>query len=232
MPGPTSKRKITREVFSNFLAWLSADGSPTGEEYEKLRFGLCNFFSQRHCRFAEDLADETIDRVIVTIPSERIGNPVGYCYGVAKNVYREFLRHERRHVRMDDLLLVAETPAEPTFGLECLERCLAELSGETRSLILDYFSEVREAKIELRRRTSETLATTQTALRMRIMRIKHKLRIRLEECMERGHRCLAPAKTACATTRSPSSAAGPPRFLPSRCAARNRAQSNYRRLQG
>jgi DNA-directed RNA polymerase specialized sigma24 family protein len=180
---PTPKRTITREVFSNFLAWLNAAGDPNGEEYEQLRCGLCNFFSQRHCRFAEDLADETIDRVIVTVSGARIENPVRYCYGVAKNVYREFLRQERRHVSVEDIVLTAEAPTELTFGRECLERCLAELSGETRSLILNYYSEVKHAKIDLHRRTSKTLFTTQTALRMRIMRIKQKLRMRLQECM-------------------------------------------------
>jgi hypothetical protein len=64
-----------------------------------------------------------------------------------------------------------------------LDKCLAELSPESRTLLLDYFSEARQAKIELHQRISKGLNTTQTALRMRIMRSKQKLKICVQECM-------------------------------------------------
>lgn len=84
------KKEVTTEKFTNFLAWLSPDGdSSAGEAYERLRFRLCTFFSQRHCRFSDELADETINRVILKISEENIENKLAYCYGVAKNVYRE-----------------------------------------------------------------------------------------------------------------------------------------------
>ena len=80
---------------------------------------------------------------------------------------------------------IAEKPAneENGFSNEHLEKCLNELSTENRSLILDYFSEDKQAKIDLHKRLSETLKTTQTALRMKIVRIKQKLKICLEDCM-------------------------------------------------
>jgi DNA-directed RNA polymerase specialized sigma24 family protein len=185
LPETRVKKEITREKFEGFLAWLSPEGERAGEEYERLRFRLSTFFSQRRCRFSEELADETINRVILKLDEEQIENKLAYCYGVARNVYRESLRREREHLDIDEVQVAAHAPEDEqqSFPRECLERCLAELAPESRSLILDYFSEVRQAKIDLHRRISEKLEMTQVALRMRVMRIKQKLKICVEECM-------------------------------------------------
>lgn len=174
---------MTEEKFAGFLGWLSPGGERAGEEYERLRFRLYTFFSQRRCRFPDELADETINRVILKIDEEKIENRLAYCYGVAKNVYLESLRKERIHLDIDKVTIAAKVPEEQSLSRECLDKCLAELSTESRNLILDYFSEVKLAKIELHRRISEKLEMTQTALRMRIMRIKQKLKICVQECM-------------------------------------------------
>jgi DNA-directed RNA polymerase specialized sigma24 family protein len=183
LPDAETKKEVTREKFAHFLAWLSPEGDRAGEEYERLRFRLCTFFAHRQCNFSDELADETINRVILKSSEEKIENKLAYCYGVAKNVYRESLRKERTHLNVDEVVIAADAPAEQSVSSECLDKCLAELSPESRSLILDYFSEVKLAKIELHRRISEGLEMTQTALRMRVMRIKQKLKICVRECM-------------------------------------------------
>jgi len=71
-------------MFADFLAWLNPKDERAGEEYERLRFRLYTFFSQRHCRFAEELVDETINRVILKSSEEKIENKLAYCYCVAK----------------------------------------------------------------------------------------------------------------------------------------------------
>lgn len=177
------KKEVTPENFANFLAWLSPEDESAGEAYERLRFRLCTFFSQRRCSFSDELADETINRVILKINEETIENKLAYCYGVARNVYRESLRKERNHLDIEEVQIAAMAPFEQSFSGECLDKCLGELSAENRGLILDYFSEVKLAKIELHRRISEGLEMTQTALRMRVMRIKQKLKICVQECM-------------------------------------------------
>jgi DNA-directed RNA polymerase specialized sigma24 family protein len=177
------KQEVTRERFEGFLDWLSPDRDRAGEEYERLRFRLCTFFSQRRCRFADELADETINRVILKSSEEKIENKIAYCYGVAKNVFRESLRKERPHLDINEVTIAAKDPEEKSFSNECLDKCLEKLSPESRDLLLEYFSEARQAKIELHRRISESLAMTQTALRMRIMRTKQKLKVCVQECM-------------------------------------------------
>jgi len=177
-----AKKEVTQEKFANFLAWLAPDRD-AGEEYERLRFRLCTFFSQRGSNFADELADETINRVILKAAEEQIENRIAYCYGVAKNVFRESLRKERTHVDIDEVNLAAKAPEEPSFSRECLDKCLEKLSPEGRTLLLDYFSEAKQAKIEFRRRISDSLHVTQTALRMQVMRTKQKLKICVQECM-------------------------------------------------
>ena len=177
------KKEVTRERFEGFLDWLSPERDRAGEEYERLRFRLCTFFSQRQCGFADELADETINRVILKSAEEQIESKIAYCYGVARNVYRESLRKERPHLDIDEVTVAAKAPEEPSFSRECLDKCLEKLSPDSRNLLLDYFSEAKMAKIELHRRISESLRLTQTALRMKVMRAKLKLKICVEECM-------------------------------------------------
>jgi len=183
MPDAKTKKELTREKFAGFLEWLSPDRDRAGEEYERLRFRLQLFFSQRRCSFADELADETINRVILKSSEERIENKIAYCYGVAKNVFRESIRKERPQVDIDEVNLAAVAPDEPSFSRECLDKCLEKLPADSRNLLLDYFSEARLAKIKLHRTISENLKTSQTALRMRIMRTKLKLKICVQECM-------------------------------------------------
>jgi DNA-directed RNA polymerase specialized sigma24 family protein len=183
LPEENVNKEVTREKFANFLEWLSPDRDRAGDEYERLRFRLCTFFSQRQCGFADELADETINRVILKVSEEKIESKIAYCYGVAKNIYRESLRKQRTHLDIDDVTIAAKEPEGPSFSSECLDQCLEKLPSDSRSLLLDYFSEAKLAKIELHRRISETLQTTQTALRMRVMRTKQKLKICVQECM-------------------------------------------------
>src|ERR1051326_334708 len=100
-------KELTQEKFVGFLEWLSPGGEGAGEEYERLRFRLCTFFSQRRCRFPDELADETINRVMLKAAEENIEHRLAYCYGVAKNVYRESLRKERHHLSIDEVTLAA-----------------------------------------------------------------------------------------------------------------------------
>lgn len=176
-------KEVTRENFADFLEWLSPGDEGAGEAYERLRFRLCTFFTQRRCRFPDELADETINRLMLKSAEEHIENKLAYCYGVAKNVYREALRQERHYLSVDEVTIAAPAPVERSFSEECLDKCLAELPTESRNLILEYFSEARLAKIELRRRISEGFAVTQTALRMRVLRVKQRLKLCVQECM-------------------------------------------------
>lgn len=178
-----SKREVTQEKFAKFLAWLDPDLERAGEEYVQLRYRLCTFFSQRHCTSGDELADETINRVIDKVWTETIEHKTAFCLGVARNVYREWLRQQRVQLDINDVTLAAAEPEEPSVSSECLDKCLAELPPEVRNLLLEYFSDAKLAKIKLHKGIAERLETSQTAVRMRVMRAKQKLKLCVEHCM-------------------------------------------------
>jgi DNA-directed RNA polymerase specialized sigma24 family protein len=180
------KKEVTQEAFAGFLKWLGPEDEGAGEAYVRLCYRLKTFFALRGSRFPEELTDETINRLVLKAAEEKIENKLAYCYGVARNVYRESLRKERDHLSLDEVAVAAEPPAQKGFPDECLERCLAELSPERRSTILAYFSEERRPKIEQRRLISERLGMTQTALRMSVHRIKRGLGECVQKCVGGG----------------------------------------------
>lgn len=174
-------KELTAEQFAKFLIWLNPNKDEAGEEYERLRFRLITFFAGRNCRYPEELTDETINRVCLKIGETEIENKNGFCYGVAKNVFLEYLRKEKEFLNIDDMQIAVKKD-ETLFTDQCLDRCLNQLPTEKRNLILDYFSENKSAKITLREKLSENLELSKTALRMKIVRIKQKLKSCLQEC--------------------------------------------------
>lgn len=175
-------KDVTSERFESFLNWLCEEREKAGEEYERLRFRLMTFFSVRRARFPEELADETINRVILKIGEETIENKLGYIYGVAKNIFLESLRKEKDHLNIDEIHVAAPVAA-PGFSNDCLNKCLGQLPVDNRRFILDYFSESKSAKVALHKEMSGSMGSSIEAVRMRVVRIKRKLKICVEDCM-------------------------------------------------
>lgn len=94
-PNKNEKRILTAKKFRFFLRWLDPVEEQAGDEYEKLRFRLIAFFSHRRSLFPEDLADETINRLIHNISEHKkiaINNKLAYSFALAKDVYMESIR--------------------------------------------------------------------------------------------------------------------------------------------
>jgi DNA-directed RNA polymerase specialized sigma24 family protein len=180
-------RELTRENFDIFLGWLAPEREKAGEVYEKLRFRLITFFSARRCAFAEELADEVINRVVVIVGSngtELIENKTSYVYGVARNVYLESLRREKNHTNIDDVQIAANPHTPKDFSNHCLNFCLDKLDSDKREFILDYFSQSKSAKVDLHKQLAEDLQIAPAAMRMRVMRIKQQLSDCVKTCMK------------------------------------------------
>jgi DNA-directed RNA polymerase specialized sigma24 family protein len=67
-------------------------------EFGKLRGRLVRIFARRGCFIPEDLADETISRVLGKLPQiaeSYEGDPLRFIHAVARNVYREYGRRPR-----------------------------------------------------------------------------------------------------------------------------------------
>src|SRR5437588_12341826 len=87
-------RVLCREDFDRLLFWLDPDAERAGVVYEKIRCRLIAILASRGCPIAEELADETIDRVarrVVDIQATYVGDQAIYFLGHMNNVHHEYL---------------------------------------------------------------------------------------------------------------------------------------------
>src|SRR5688572_7932468 len=89
--------------FESFLHRLDRDRESAGRKYEDLRRKLIKFFEWNRCFPAEDLADETLDRVARRLVREDVGHVLPFAWGVANHVRQESGRQMRRQVALCDL---------------------------------------------------------------------------------------------------------------------------------
>jgi DNA-directed RNA polymerase specialized sigma24 family protein len=180
---PKKEWDLTQEAFTKFLAWLNPNPDRAGEKYEDIRRRLIRIFTCRGCTCAEDLADETINRVIRKVPEiaeTYVGDPALYFYGVGHNVHLEHVRKKPSPQAPPP----AETPSRTDEEYECLERCMERLSLRSRELLLDYYREEKGAKIDLRKRLAQELGIPLNALRIRAYRIRRDLQACVLQCLQ------------------------------------------------
>jgi DNA-directed RNA polymerase specialized sigma24 family protein len=188
---------VTPEAFDSLLYSLHADRDHAGRLYENLRRKLLEFFEARGSNTPDEHADETFDRVMRRISEgETIENPAGYCYGVAKFVWKEASRRRaKEHLELDENTLLSpvidghENDLDSSRELveqrlDCLERCLDHLADETRAFIVEYYREESGVKIEQRKLLAERLSTTLNALRLRASRLRRELGKCTNKCVE------------------------------------------------
>ncbi len=176
---------VSPELFDVFLAWLNPNREEAGKKYEDIRRRLIRLFTGRGCLCPEDLADETINRVIVKVPEVRDhyrGDPGRYFGGVARNVLHEYAR--RRIVPAPQPQ--AETPQARERELECLEECLKTMGEAHRNIILRYYEGEKGIRIQNRSDLARQLGTEPNALRIRVHRIRTVLQQCVGDCLERG----------------------------------------------
>lgn len=184
----------SRQPFDKFLALLHADREGAGLEYELLRRKLILYFEMRRCRDAEDLVDETILTVVSKIEEgTAILDVVRYTLGVARNVYRNYIKREQHNLKRlsqtDPRLLPAPTPEEDleqTVELhhQCLDRCLAELPTDKRQLFVKYYKETKNSR-KYRENLAGELGISLETLRVQILRIRRGLEKCIRSCVEK-----------------------------------------------
>jgi DNA-directed RNA polymerase specialized sigma24 family protein len=172
---------ITPEQFEALLAWLDGDRESAGLKYELIRSSLLRVFVSKGLNNAEDLADETINRVILRLPDIKdkyCGEPARYFHGVARNIVRETGR--RKEIVME--VSAVTVFADPILGseLECLDACMGVLPPQKCDLILDYYLYEGHDKIEHHKLMAKSLGISDGALRGRA----HNIRAALEECVK------------------------------------------------
>jgi RNA polymerase sigma factor (sigma-70 family) len=178
----------TADGFQQFLHWLDEGCDSGGARYLEMRRRLAGYFDRKNCEHPDDLADETLNRVMRRFHEVSVSNtpPARYCYIVAKFVFLEHLRRPKR--AESDLELLEHIPAaagEPNKNenlLDCLDCCLQKLDPRDRALILEYYVGERGAKIESRRKIAAKLGLTVNAVSIRACRIREKLEACMKTC--------------------------------------------------
>jgi DNA-directed RNA polymerase specialized sigma24 family protein len=185
-------RELTPEAFAAFLTRLSLDPEGAGEKYEELRRQLIKFFEWRDAFIADQLADETLNRAARKIhEGERIEkNILAFCLGVARFVLKEHKRHpDNRRVEIDELFAFTAPPVQQEedddLWLVCLRDCLSSLPEEDRTLIIEYYEEDKQAKIDNREALAAKLGISPHALFSRAKRIRDRLEQSVMDCIER-----------------------------------------------
>lgn len=191
MLSSSKNQEVTQEGFARLLAHLADDPEAAGEAYEEQRRMLVKFFECRGCRLAEELADETLNRVMRRLGAgEEVENLSAYAFGVARFLIREWARSPE--TRRADFASLPPLPAplkdeddEAERRRECLERCLQKLPDESRALLLEYYRDERRAKIDLRQALAERLGLRRNALTKRVVRLREKLEACITGCVKR-----------------------------------------------
>jgi len=176
---------LTQEGFDGLLTWLSPDREQAGRKYEEIRLRLIKIYTRRGCTTPEELADEVFNRVtkkLTEIAGTYVGDPALYFYGVANNIFHEYLKKSPEPLPMP----APDPPEIIERNHACLERCMEHLSPQNRELILEYFQERGQAKIDLRKNLSERFAINLKTLRVRAFRIKDSLKQCVIECLKQS----------------------------------------------
>jgi DNA-directed RNA polymerase specialized sigma24 family protein len=181
------ERPITPDGLTRLLERLSSNPAEAATRYEHLRLTLEKFFDWHRAWPPEECADETIDRLIRKLGGDiDIADVRGYALGIARLVLLEWQRRPTavpmREAATVSAPQVADDDEEPLRA--CFEHCLAALSAESRTLVLDYYVAERRAKIDNRRRLAARFGLSESALRNRVQRVRD----RLERCV---HACQA-----------------------------------------
>jgi DNA-directed RNA polymerase specialized sigma24 family protein len=188
---------FTELAFNRLLAWLDDGVESHGERYLEIRRRLVSYFERRNRADADELADETLNRIGRTLEQSGViatRPPARYCYVVARFVLLEDFRRTRKYVALDEPKVWRAAPGSDTGGepdealaireqrLDCLDRCLQQLRPEQRDLVVAYYRDTRRQKIDGRRALASQLGITLNALGIRVYRIRDALMACVELC--------------------------------------------------
>ena len=195
---------LTQLALARLLAWLDDGTDSSGVTYLDMRRRLVGYFDRRNRRSADELADETLNRIARTLEQGDViatRPPARYCYVVARFVLLEDFRRDRSDVPFEEgrtpeaSQTVNPRAVEPDAStavhehrLDCLDRCLDDLKPVQRELIVGYYRDAAREKIERRRELAAGLGISMNALGIRASRIRQGLMGCVEGCRTGGRR--------------------------------------------
>ena len=189
MPVQKKQWMLTQESFDNLLAWLDPNRESAGKIYEDIHSMLMKSFRAHGCTAAEDLADETINRVARKLPEivdTYVGDPARYFYRVGHYVHLEYLRGQPEMTELPENMPQREAvPDDDEAAYACLDECMKQLTPRNRELVAQYYLGEKSVKIKLRQELARRLNTTLPILRLQAYRIRANLKDCMRNCLSR-----------------------------------------------
>jgi RNA polymerase sigma factor (sigma-70 family) len=149
----------------------SAEPFDSAQHYHRVRNKLIMYYSRRECYCAEELADETIERLVAGVHARPAGVQVEqWAYGIARHVHLEWLRKAAR-----DLPLVDEGIAEGPMprherGGPDLKAAFQQLTPDETELLEAFYVDGLTAE-----QLGAKLGLSAEGVRSRIHRLRKKL---------------------------------------------------------
>ncbi len=172
---------------------FDGDGPSVVDRFRDLQSKLIFYFERRHCFDPEELADETLERVMRKLcEGTEVLDLTSYSYGVARNVFYEYLRRERaKHKYSEEqrhrpeAAVGADDEAEARERrLRCLEGCMARLKKREHWLLFEYYRYKGQRKVSHKQKLAEQLNISREALTLRIFHLKRRLKACIQDCLE------------------------------------------------
>lgn len=190
----------TANAFARLLKWLDGETDSQGQKYEEMRQRLVSFFDRKNCSSPDDLADETLNRVMKWVEEhdrDHDEEPAKICYNTARFVFHEHLR--KPDFEADDIaslpptgqpavdprktVLLEEEHEGKEKRLYCLEGCSQKLPQDDRDLIVRYYYGEQRVKLDNRKALAAERGMTANALSIKACRIRDKLRACVTKCV-------------------------------------------------
>jgi len=182
----------TQNSFPRLLNWLGDE-----QKYLEMRRRLAKYFERKSCYTPDDLADETLNRVMKWLEEHNKDydpEPAKICYNTARLVFLEYTRRPEHKqvpldsiahepsIRPDRITALEEERAEKEKRLTCLEKCSQQLPADDLDLIVRFHYGEGRMK-ENRKALAAERGMSANALRTRACRIRDKLRECVTKCM-------------------------------------------------
>jgi DNA-directed RNA polymerase specialized sigma24 family protein len=187
---------MSKNAHNNLFDMFSNNPNEALKIYQRIYRNLLIYFAQRKVDSPDDLASETVKRVLESLATGKTvvfsqGEEQAYFFGFAKIVLYEFLRKRLPMTSIDDLAddlpFDAASPGMVTRihkqrEMKCVTTCFSRLAEEDQALLEEYYPDSKSAE-DNRKHLADTLDITPNALKHRIVRIKKKLAGCKGDCM-------------------------------------------------
>lgn len=190
MPKIIEKFELDKVSFNRLMNWLHTDYDTATELYFDIHQKLVFYFLIRECAEAEELADETFDRVMVKLSEEEIvhdGSPLRYFYSIAKFIHQEYERN--KNLQLEEAILFdreaeifdENEEKEILQNQDYLKKCVSTLKTPDRKLLMEYYGVESGRELEKREDIAKKNNLTTNSLRVKIFRLRNKLK----KCVEK-----------------------------------------------